>query len=154
MSVTFRVGDLVENTLHERYYLQQGSLDKTPLPYLPTCKSLWIKASAKCINIIPHDTLTPPFEADTCHWLRRSSPPFSGWEPWPQIWMCWLSSQPFHTQLQTSAVHVGDPVHEQHKQDQLQWGIKDNAMYGPRPTASPQCSMVAAASCCGDGFFF
>ena len=39
--------------LHERYYLQYGSWGKTPLPYLGyECKSIWIKESATCINIL------------------------------------------------------------------------------------------------------
>jgi len=32
---------VMKGNLYERYYLQEGSLGKTPLPYLPTCKSLW-----------------------------------------------------------------------------------------------------------------
>ena len=46
-------------------------------------------------------------------WGRISSrpgegtPPFSGWGPWTQIWRCWFSSRPLHTQLRTGPVRVG-----------------------------------------------
>lgn len=54
------------------------------------------------------DSITSPLEAAPHPKPGESIPPLSGWKSWSQIWSCWFSSLPLHTQLSTAPVQAED----------------------------------------------
>lgn len=59
---------------------------------------------------LPPNTWTPPLGEATHSQLEVSNPLFFfSWEPCPQIWTCWPSFPPLHTQPQSVQVRTEGP---------------------------------------------
>ena len=70
---------------------------------------------------------------------NQEKAPFSGKEPWAQIWRCWFSSLPLHTRLLTDPAAVGghrlmNPTgpHQLQKAETRSWGHRTGPLSMPR----------------------